>query len=107
MEVFSPKKLKNSFFILLIKPFILLKISLKRNWMLEQPLLFTGFSIQFFNSPTSPNIAISDTFGTLPLTVQCLCDLRDTMSCHWSPSTSYLTFPRGGKYPIDVPLPTF
>ena len=72
--------------------------------MLEQSLLFTGCSrIQFFNSPSA-----------LHLTVQPLCVLRDFMPRHWSPSASHLTllsvsenFPRGGKYPKNVPLSTF
>ena len=48
--------------------------------MLEQPLLFTGFSyIQFFNSPSFPNTVSQDTFDILPRTVQCLYDLWDTI----------------------------
>ena len=62
-----------------------------------------------------PNTVSQDTFGTLPLTVQYLGDLRDAMPRYWSPSTSYPTLPReaedlamGGKYLcLDVPLPTF
>ena len=72
--------------------------------MLEQPLLFTGCS----------NTVNQDTFGTLPLTVQYLCDLLDAMPHQWSPSTSHPILPReaedfysGGKYPKYVPLPTF
>ena len=57
--------------------------------MLEQSLLFTGFSsIQFLNSPLFLNIVSQNTFGTLPLTVQYLCDLQDVMPLHWSPCTS-------------------
>ena len=44
--------------------------------------------------------------------MQFLCDLQDAMSHHWSPSTSQPTYPReaehfpkGCKYPKDVPLP--
>ena len=66
------------------------------------------------NSPPSPKHSQSGHFGTLPLTGQYLCDLRDTMPCHWSPrlSTQPLPreaedFPKGGKYPKDVHLPTF
>ena len=55
-----------------------------------------------------------DTFGTLLQTVQYLCDFWVAMPRHWSPSASYPTlsreaedYPRGGKYPKDVPLSTF
>ena len=83
--------------------------------MLEQPLLFTGCSsTQFFNSPPFPNTVSKDSFGTLLLTVQYLYDLRDAMPHHWLPSTYHPTlsreaedFPRGDKYPKDVPLLTF
>ena len=57
--------------------------------MLEQPLLFTGYSsIQFLNSPPFLNIVSRDTFGTLPFAVQYLCDLQGAMPLHWSPCTS-------------------
>ena len=59
-------------------------------------------------------INLKNTFGTLPLTVQYLCDLQDAMPCHWSPSISHPVipregedFPRGGKFPKDASLPTF
>ena len=60
----------------------------RRNWMLEALLVFSGCSsIQFFNSLPWPN-RISDTVGgNIPLTVY-LCDLRETMPLHWSPSAS-------------------
>ena len=83
--------------------------------MLEQPFFFTGCSsIQFFNSPPFSHTISQNTFGTLALTVQYLCDLQDARPCHWSPSTSHPTHPReaedfptrGGKYPKDLPLPT-
>ena len=55
-----------------------------------------------------------DTFDTLPLNVQYVCDLPDAMHRHWSPSTSHPTlpwepenFPQDGKYPKNAPLPTF
>ena len=52
--------------------------------MLEQPLDFTGCSsIQFFNSPPSPNTVSEAARGTFPLTVQHLCDLREPMTLHW------------------------
>ena len=73
MELSSPQKPNNS---------------LKRNWMLDQLYLFTGCSsIQFFNSPPFPNRVSQGTFGTLPLTMKYLCDLRDAIPRHWSPST--------------------
>ena len=84
--------------------------------MLEQPLLFTGFSyIQFFNSPSFPNTVSQDTFDILPRTVQCLHDLWDTIDLlHWLPSTSHPTltretedFPKGDRHLKDVLLPTF
>ena len=34
-----------------------------------------------------------DTFDTLQLTVQYVCDLLDAMPRHWSPSTSHPTYP--------------
>ena len=79
----------------------------------KTPIGETGcLSIQFFNLPPFLNTVSQDTFGTLPLTVQCLRDLRDVMPLHWSPSTSHQTlpkeaeeFPSHGKYPKDMPLP--
>ena len=72
--------------------------------MLEEPLDFTGCSsIQFFHSPPFPNsppppppppplkTVIEAARGYLPLTVQSLCDLRDAMPRHWSPSASHPT----------------
>ena len=53
-------------------------------------LLFTGCSsIQVFNSPLLLNTVSRDTFGTLPFTVQYLCDLRGAMPRHWSLSISH------------------
>ena len=90
--------------------------------MLEESLFFTASScIQSFNSSLFPNTVSQDIFGTLPLSVQYLCDLRDTMLCHWLPSTSHRNlpregfpnegfprdFPRSGKYPKVVLLLTF
>ena len=76
--------------------------------------LLAAQASSFLIHPDIPNTVSQDTFGTLPLTVQYLCDLRDAMSRHWSPSTFHPTlpieaedFPRGAKYPKDVPLPTF
>ena len=83
--------------------------------MLEHLFLFTGCSsTQFFNSSPFSNTVSQGTFGTVLLTVQYLCDLRNAMSRHLSPSTSHPTLPREaedflrrGKYPKGVPLPTF
>ena len=65
----------------------------------------------FLIHPSFPNTVSQNIFGILPLIVQCLCNLRDAMSRHWSPSTSHPIlsrevedFPRGGKYSTDVPL---
>ena len=88
--------------------------------MLEQPLLFTDCAItQFFNLPhfqtqsvTTPLVPSITNHYSLTIN-QYLCDLRDAMPRHWSPSTSHQTppsvadgFPKGGKYPKDVSLPT-
>ena len=63
--------------------------SLKENWMLEKPLVFTGRpSIQFVNSPLLLTQLVR--LPGYPLTVQLLCDLQDTMSLHWLPSASHL-----------------
>ena len=35
-----------------------------------------------------PNTVSYTTYDYLPLTVQYLCDLQDTMPSHWSPGTS-------------------
>ena len=70
--------------------------------MLEQPLDFTGCSsIQFFNSPPSPNTVSEAARGTFPLTVQHLCDLREPMTLHWSASASH-TNPYLKKQRISV-----
>ena len=76
--------------------------------------LLAAQAYSFLIHPTFPKIVSQDTFGTLSLTVQYLCDLRDAMPGHWSPITSHPTlpreakdFPRGSKYPNYVPLPTF
>ena len=47
--------------------------------------------IQFFYSPSFPNTVSWSTFGYLPLTVQHLCDLQNTMPCQPSPGASDLT----------------
>ena len=55
--------------------------------MLEQRLLFTGFSsIQFFNLTFFSNAVSYTKLGSLYLTMQLLCDLRDTLPPHWPPS---------------------
>ena len=56
--------------------------------MLEQLLFFTSCSsIQFFNSPASPDTVNEAAWGNLSLTVLGLYDLWDPMPLHWSPST--------------------
>ena len=81
--------------------------------MLEQPLLFTGCSsIQFFNSPPFLNTVSQNTFGTLPLTVQYLCDLRDGIPRDGhhvlliQPFLAKEDFPSGDKYFNHVSLLT-
>ena len=89
--------------------------SFRRNWMLEQPLVFTGCSsIHFFNSLPFPKTVSQAVLGTLSLTVQHQCDLRDTIPLYCSPITSHPTltgeaegFPKAGKYPKHVTLPTY
>ena len=84
--------------------------------MLEQPLLFTGCSsIQFFNSPPFPkHRQLGHTLYLTPQCVQPLYNFWDAIPGDWSPSGSHPTlpreaddFPRSGKDPKDVPLPTF
>ena len=41
-------------------------------------------------NPPFPSTVNQTTVGTLPLTMQHLCDLQDTLLLHWSPSTSHL-----------------
>ena len=65
------------------------------NWILEQPLLFTGCSsIQFFNLPPFPNTVSWTTIGSFLLTVQSLCELQYTMPHHWSPVLPTQLLPR-------------
>ena len=101
MELSSPpKNLINSF---------------RRNWILEQHLLFTGCSrMEFFHSPPFPEHI---QWGHLLYpTIHCavLVCPWDAMPRHCSPNTPHPIlsreaedFPRGSKYPEDVPLPTF
>ena len=64
---------------------------------------FTGCSsIQFYNSPLSPNTVSEAGHGYQPLTLQRLCDLQDITPRHQSPSASHPTlsqairgFPQG------------
>ena len=55
--------------------------------MLRLPLLTGSLSIQFSDSPLP--LHSQATYGYLPLTVQPLCNLRDTMLRHWSPGASH------------------
>ena len=87
--------------------------SLRRNWMLEQPLAFTDCSsIQFFNLPTFTN-----TVRLSGVTYYLLCSIYvaygTTCGCigHQVLPTQLLPregkdLPRGGKYPKHVPLLT-
>ena len=85
--------------------------------MLEEPYLLAAQASSFLIShlsPLSKHRQSGHTFGTLPPTVQYLCDLRYTIPHHWSQNTSHPNlhrergdFPMGGKYSKDVPLPTF
>ena len=43
----------------------------------------------FFNSSPFLNIVIEATFGTLPLTVQHMCDLEEAIPLYWSLGTSH------------------
>ena len=82
--------------------YILDKTSLG-DWMREQPFLFTGCSsIQFFNSlPFLKQNRLGQTwYPTHHL--QSLCDLRDTIPGHWSPSACHPTFPRKQKFSLGV-----
>ena len=56
-----------------------LQNSLRRTWMLRQPLFFTYWLPKhpFFDSPLFPTTVSQVTFGYLPLTMQHLCDLLD------------------------------
>ena len=61
-----------------------------------------------------PKTVSQDTFDTLALTAQYLCDLWDAMLRIVTKAVSIQPllrevedFPRGDKYPKDVPLPTF
>ena len=85
--------------------------------MLQQPLVFSTCSnIQLLVHSPFPNTSTEATLGTLLLTVPHLCDLRDSISHHWSPGRSQFNFQvkqrisnflRDGKYPKHVPLPTY
>ena len=100
-----------------MKPFYTLnKTSLGETGCLRNLFyLLAAKASSFFNSPPFVLTVSQDTFGTLPLTVQYLTELRDDMPCHCSPSTSHPSlpseadhFPMGGKNPNkDVPLSTF
>ena len=73
--------------------FTLNKTPLGETGCLSNPdfLLTSCLGIQFFDSPSFPNTVSWATFGYLPLTVQHLCDLQDTMPYHWLPSASHPT----------------
>ena len=80
-------------------------------WLSHVYCLLAAQASNVLIHPPFPNTVVQEIFGTLPLTLQCLCDIRNVIPCHWSPSTSYPTFPkwaedfpRGGKCLNDVPL---
>ena len=90
--------------------------SLRRNWMLEQPLLFTLLGETGCLSNLYYLLAArASSFSNHSLSYHSLCStcvIYETR--HWSPSTSHPTIPgeaedlaRGGKYPKDMPVPTF
>ena len=54
----------------------------------------------FLIHPPFLNTVSQDTFGTLSLPVQYLCDLREAMLRHWSPSSSHPTLPMEGGFPL-------
>ena len=68
--------------------------SLRRVWMLQQLLLFTGCSSIDFLIHLSPKRVSQITLGSLKLTALHLCNVQDTMPLLWSPSVSHLTLPR-------------
>ena len=69
--------------------------------MLRQPLLFDWLPEHpVFDSPPFSQTVSQATFGYLLLTVQHLCDLRDAMPHHRSPSASHPT-PYLGKQKIS------
>ena len=110
------------------KKLIKLPCSFRRNWILEQPLLFSGYSsIRFFkvifcdfrDSHHSHLIfcdfwdTMLEVFTFIPYN---LYDLKGTMPHQRSPTTPFRTqriprkaenIPSGGMYPNDVHPPTF
>ena len=101
---------------ILIKPFYTLnKAPLRKTGCLSSLYyLLTAQASSFLIHFPFLNTVSKAILSSLHFTVQYLCDLRYTMPCHWSPSTSHPTLPReagdfpsSGKYPKDVPLPTF
>ena len=95
---------------------IILKLFFTLN---KTPLGETGYLVNFYyllagqvSSFLIQPLYQTQSVGT-PL-VPCCAVLLWLVGCHWSPSTSHPTlsreaedFLRGGKYPNDVPLPTF
>ena len=95
MELSSPKKLNKTF-----KKIYTAQAS---RFLIQRGLKKEG---NFLNTVSE------NTFGTIPLSVQYLYDLRNFMPRHWSTTTFKATLPReaedvprGSKYPKDVPLP--
>ena len=60
-------------------------------WLINPYFLLAAQASSFLIYFSFPNTVSEDTLGTLPLTVQYLCELQNLMLLHWSPVTSYLT----------------
>ena len=72
--------------------------------MPEQPLVFPGYSsIQFFHSTFLSTIASEANRGTLSLTVQHLCDLREPMLPHVHQLLPTQALPREAEVSLGVP----
>ena len=70
--------------------------------MLKQPLDFTDCSrTQFFNFFPSPSTVSEAAQVNPPVNVQHLCDVRNAIPFHWSPSASHSN-PYLGKQRISL-----
>ena len=80
--------------------YILYKTSLGETGCIGNPYfyLLVAYASSFL---IRPNTVSQATYGYLPLTVQHLCDLRDTMPRHWSPGASHPN-PYLGKQRISL-----
>ena len=66
-------------------------------WLINPYFLLAAQASSFLIYFSFPNTVSEDTLGTLPLTVQYLCELQNLMLLHWSPVTSYLTLTYGSR----------